>query len=225
MPLPLNFVYLKDIDPTIIQSVRYATKNNFVGQVINSYNIAEVILTRVAAEALKDVQTYIKTEGYSLVVYDGYRPQTAVNHFINWSQSFNESHKDLYYPTIDKQAVFSLGYVAKKSGHSRGSTVDLSIVKLDEKLHDIEISEKTLSDGSKIQFLDDGTVDMGSSFDLLHPASHHNSQLITEEYLTRRNFLKKAMEDHGFRSYDKEWWHYTLNNEPYPDTYFDFPIE
>jgi D-alanyl-D-alanine dipeptidase len=225
MQLPIDFIYLKDIDPTIIQSVRYGSPNNFVGEKIRSYNSSEIILTRDTAIALKEVQNHMKTAGYSLVVYDGYRSQTAVNHFIDWSQSFDESQKNLYYPTIDKKDVFSLGYVAKKSGHSRGSTVDLSIIKLGEKPHDIEISEKMLLDGSKIQFLDDGTIDMGSSFDLLHPASHHDSQLIQPEYLLMRNFLKKVMEDHGFRGYDKEWWHYTLENEPYPNTYFDFPIE
>lgn len=167
----------------------------------------------------------MQTGGYSLVVYDGYRSQTAVNHFIEWAQTSDESQKHLYYPTIDKKAVFPPGYVSKKSGYSRGSTVDFSIIKLNEKLYDVEITERRLSDGSKIQFLDDGTIDMGSSFDLLHPASHYDSQLIQPEYLLMRNFLKKVMEDHGFRRYDKEWWHYTLEDEPYPDTYFDFPIE
>ncbi len=219
-----DFVYLRDIDPTIIQNVRYATINNFIGQVIDGYKTQEIILTRAAAVALQAVQKYMIKQGYSLVVYDGYRPQIAVNHFIKWSESSDESQKYLYYPTIDKQDVFSLGYIDKRSGHSRGSTVDLSIIKLDKKLHEIEINEKILSDGSKIQFLDDGSVDMGSSFDLAHEASHHDSHFINYEHLEKRNFLKNAMIDRGFRSYSKEWWHYTLENEPYPDTYFDFQI-
>jgi D-alanyl-D-alanine dipeptidase len=218
-----DFIYLKNIEPTIIESIRYSTKDNFVGQVINGYYQSQgVIVTRAAAEALKNVQETLKNFGYGLVVYDGYRPQIAVNHFIEWSHSQDQSQKELYYPTVDKSDLFSLGYIAEKSGHSRGSTVDVSIIKLCDTIHDIEVSEKILTDGSTIPFLDDGTVDMGSSFDLFHNVSHHDSHLIDQECIDRRNFLKKVMEDNGFLPYNEEWWHYTLANEPYPNTYFDF---
>ncbi len=194
-----------------------------MGEIIKGYSPSQgIILTRVAAEGLKNVQNTLRTFGYSLVVYDGYRPQVAVNHFVDWSKSQDESQKSLYYPKVDKIELFSLGYIAEKSGHSQGSTVDVSIIKLCDRIHEIEVSQRTLSDGSTIPFLDDGTVDMGSSFDLFHPVSRNDSCIIDQECIERRNFLKQIMEDHGFISYHEEWWHYTMANEPYPNTYFNF---
>lgn len=222
--LPNNFVYLKDIDPTIIQSVRYAGQHNFVGTIIDGYAKDEVILTVQAAEALKQAQKRMKELNYCIVVYDGYRPQRAVNHFIRWAESNDTSQKELYYPTITKAEAFELGYIAKKSSHSRGSTVDLSIIRDGQTIHEIKIKDTTLRDGSSIKSLDDCTVNMGSSFDLMHPASHHDSSLVDKKYLERRNFLRSIMEEHGFKAYHAEWWHYTLNNEIYPDEYFDFPV-
>lgn len=221
--LPKDFVYLRIIDPTIVQSVRYASEFNFVGTPINWYHSAEIILTKQAAEGLKTVQEVLKAYNYCLVVYDGYRPQTAVDHFISWSQDDDISQKELYYPTIEKPDLFK-GYIAKKSGHTRGSTVDLTIIELGKSLHPIEEKDITLANGERIKFLDDGSVDMGSSFDILHPVSHHDTDLIPQECLDKRNFLRKIMEEHGFKAYSKEWWHYTLIDEPYPETYFDFPI-
>jgi D-alanyl-D-alanine dipeptidase len=223
MNLPENFVYLRTIDPTIVQSVRYASEFNFIGNAVNGYHAAEIILTKQAAEALKSVQEALKEYNYSLVVYDGYRPQMAVDHFVSWSQDDDISQKELYYPTIEKPDLFK-GYIAKKSGHTRGSTVDLTIIELGRSLHPIEEKDITLTSGEKVKFLDDGTIDMGSSFDLLHPVSHHDTDLLQQEFLNKRNFLKKIMEDNGFKAYSKEWWHYTLADEPYPETYFDFPI-
>lgn len=225
MELQENFIYLKSIDSSIVQRVRYATCDNFVGQKIDGYYSAEIILTRAAAQALQNVQRTVNKAGYNLVIYDGYRPQRAVNHFIDYLQTQDESQKSLYYPTIDKKDLLSLGYIAEKSAHSRGSTVDVSIISINKEIKTIEITERSLLNGSIIQFLDDNTVDMGSSFDLLHPASHHDSMLLDIQYIEMRNFLKKAMNDHGFEAYDKEWWHYSLKNEPYPDRYFDFIIQ
>jgi D-alanyl-D-alanine dipeptidase len=221
--LPEDFVYLRAIDPTIVQSVRYASESNFMGAPVNGYQSSEIILTKQAAEALKAVQEALKAYNYCLVVYDGYRPQTAVDQFILWSQDDDISQKELYYPTIEKLDLFK-GYIAKKSGHTRGSTVDLTIIELGKSLHPIEEKDITLANGEGIKFLDDGSVDMGSSFDILHPVSHHDTDLIPQECLDKRNFLRKTMEENGFKAYSKEWWHYTLIDEPYPETYFDFPI-
>ncbi|MCC8372318.1 MAG: M15 family metallopeptidase [Rickettsia endosymbiont of Pseudomimeciton antennatum] len=182
-----------------------------------------VILTKPAAEALSAVQKELLANGYSLVIYDAYRPQRAVNYFIKWSQDLNDqTTKADYYPYANKEDLFKLGDIAKKSGHTRGSTVDLTIIKSSNVLHDITITKRKLTDGRSISFLDDGTVDMGSSFDLFDKASYHDSKLISPEHLEKRNYLRAIMKKHGFNEYNKEWWHYTLNNEPFPNTYFDF---
>ena len=137
--------------------------------------------------------------------------------------------KEYYFPRVDKAKVFELGYVSKRSGHSRGSTVDLTLIEYGKALHKVQALKRTLLDGSKIQFLDDGTVDMGSSFDLFDPASHFENNLIEETFKKRRAYLKAVMEKHGFKNYANEWWHFTLKNEPYPadqdNSYFNFTIE
>lgn len=224
-----GFVYLDEIDPTIQASLRYCSNENFVGTSIEGYRKSRVILTKQAAEALKRVQETVKQDGYSLVVYDAYRPQQAVDHFMRWSKDSDKSKRAQYYPRIDKARVFELGYIAERSGHSRGSTVDLTIIQLDKTIKPIQEKERILLDGCVIKLLDDGTVDMGSSFDLCDIASHHDCTIIEKLYANRRNFLKTVMEKHGFKSYSKEWWHFTLINEPYPadreDSYFNFPVE
>lgn len=225
-----GFVYLHEIDPTILISLRYNTHENFVGSPVDGYKKSVVIMTKQAAQALSEVQKHLKKDGYSLVIYDAYRPQQAVNHFIRWSENTQDKLKEKhYYPRVAKNKVFELGYVAKRSGHSRGSTVDLTIIKDGEALHEIQEQERQLCDGCNIKFLDDGTVDMGSSFDLFDEASHTHNNLIEEKFQRRRNYLKNIMEQHGFKNYDCEWWHFTLKNEPFPadndDSYFDFPVE
>src|SRR5260221_6012467 len=158
-----GFVYLHEVDPTILVSLRYYGNNNFVGKPVDGYKKSVVILTKQAAEALKKVQEKVKKDGYSLVVYDAYRPQQAVDHFMRWSGDTKDHAQELqYYPRVAKDRVFELGYVAEKSGHSRGSTVDLTIIKDGELLHEINEKDRILCDGCKIKFLDDGTVDMGS---------------------------------------------------------------
>ena len=148
---------------------------------------------------------------------------------MRWSCNSDQTKKAQYYPRVDKDKVFELGYVSKRSGHSRGSTVDLTIIKSGKQLHAINESERKLLDGTIIKFLDDGTINMGSSFDLFDKASHHNNNLIEEKYKTRRNYLKTVMEKHGFNAINEEWWHYTLNDEPYSrnleSSYFNFEIE
>lgn len=225
-----GFVYLHEIDPTILVSLRYNTYENFVGTPIDGYKQSVVIMTRQAAEALKQVQKRVQKDGYCLVIYDAYRPQQAVNHFMRWSNDCNDqSKKSQYYARIDKSNVFDLGYVARRSGHSRGSTIDLTIIRKDAILHEIQETKRTLLDGHEITLLDDGTEDMGSSFDLFDLASHPNSNLIEEEYKIRRTYLKNIMEQHGFKVSSCEWWHFTLRDEPYPadqeNSYFNFLVE
>jgi len=224
--LPNDFVFLTDVVPTIIENVRYSTDKNFLGRPIVGYTSDRIICTRATAEKLKAVSQDFAKQGYKIVVYDGYRPQRSVDEFIKWSKVIGDQDaKSYYYPTIDKKNVFKLGYVAEKSGHTRGSTLDLTIIKDDQKLKPIVYSKRKLLNGEEIPFLNDNTVDMGSSFDLFHEVSHHDNKLIEEKYLERRNILRNTMKKHGFTDYHEEWWHYTLENEPYPDTYFNFIVK
>lgn len=225
-----GFVYLAEVDPTILVSLHYISNENFLGTPVDGYKKPAVILTKQAAEALKRVQADVKKDGYSLVIYDAYRPQQAVDHFVRWSENANDQlKKDHYYPRVDKAKVFELGYVGKKSGHSRGSTVDLTLIEDGKTLHTVRALQRTLLDGFKILFLDDGTVDMGSSFDLFDPASHIENNLIEETFKKRRAYLQAVMEKHGFKNYANEWWHFTLKNEPHPanqdSSYFNFAVE
>lgn len=225
-----GFVYLHEVDPTILVSLRYNSNENFVGKPVDGYQKSVVILTKQSAEALKKVQEDVKRDGYSLVVYDAYRPQQAVNHFMRWSKDIgDQKRKSQYYPRINKADVFELGYVSKRSGHSRGSTIDLTIIETNTQLHKPQTQKRVLLDRYTITILDDGTVDMGSSFDLFDVASHYENNLIEEKFKKLRTYLKNIMEKHGFKNYSGEWWHFTLKNEPFPadrdDSYFNFPIE
>ena len=225
-----GFVYLNEVDPTILVSLRYYGSENFVGKSVDGYKKPVLILTRQAAESLKKVQEAVKKDGYCLVVYDAYRPQQAVNNFVRWSEDIQDQVKESqYYPRVEKAKAFDLGYIAKRSGHTRGSTVDLTIIKDGEALHEIEEKDRVLLGGYTIKFLDDGTVDMGSSFDLFDVASHSRNDLIDKQFQARRDYLKSIMEQHGFKSYSNEWWHFNMTNEPFPadqdSSYFDFPIE
>lgn len=225
-----GFVYLHEVDPTILACVRYNNNENFVGKPIDGYKKSVVIITKQAAEALKKVQEEVKKDGYNLVVYDAYRPQQAVDHFVRWGKDINDqSKKSFYYPRVNKAQLFERGYVAKRSGHSRGSTVDVTLIKEGQQLHSIIEKDRELLDGYTIKILDDGTVDMGSSFDLFDAASHVENNLIKEECKKLRNYLKTVMQRHGFKGCATEWWHFTLKNEPFAtdkeSSYFNFVIE
>lgn len=202
--LPAGFTYVKDIAPSIEVELRYFSINNFVGDTIKYYRSNSLILTEKAAQALKKVQEDLERKNLCLLVYDGYRPQGAVNHFIEWAKDLNDTlMKQQYYPDVDKQNLFREGYIASKSGHSRGSTVDLTI-------------------------LDAATgrpLDMGSPYDFFGKESWVENKNLTETQIKNRQLLQDVMIKHGFRNYPKEWWHFTLRNEPFPDTYFDFPVE
>lgn len=220
---PDNFAYLTDVVPQIIESPRLFSTQNFLGRQAPGYIQPRMICTREAARALNEVQQEVLAQGYNLVVYDAYRPQQAVREFKRWSQDLNDQiTKDLYYPTNDKRDLFKLGYIVEKSSHSRGSTFDLTLIPVGQPLKEIILSTRILTNGQTVPFLDDNTLDMGSSFDLFHEASHHDSPLVFPGSLQRREILRTAMEKAGFKGIDEEWWHYTLSDEPYSDTYFDF---
>ncbi len=163
--LPEDFVYLEEVDLSIKQSIMYYTERNFVGKQVNGYKVCRAILTKQAALELQKLQQDIINDGYSLVVYDAYRPQKAVQHFIGWGKDDSDQRmKEFYYPRINKEDIFKLGYVATESAHSRGSTVDLTIIECDKKLNLEPIyTIRALKDGSSIPYFDDNTVDMGSS--------------------------------------------------------------
>jgi D-alanyl-D-alanine dipeptidase len=222
-----GFVYLEEVDSTIRTSLRYATDENFLGHPVAGYKSQEhVIVTYPTALALKKVQEEVQKDGYCLVVYDAYRPQQAVDSFMEWSTNLTaQSKKSFYYPRVNKEDVFDLGYVAKRSGHSRGSTVDLTIIENNKEIHPVIASVRVLKDGFSILFLDDGTVDMGSSFDLFDIASHYENDLIPAEYKIMRKYLHNVMIKHGLKGIAEEWWHFTLENEPFPTNYFNFPVQ
>lgn len=224
-----SFVYLDEIDSTILYDIRYAGTLNFVGEIIDGYQINRPTMTKELAYALRDIQKIVDKDGFSLVIYDAYRPQKAVNHFARWSENEQvQTMKAEYYPFTDKSKSFELGYLAKRSAHTRGSTVDLSLIEKGKKLlpsNEIIRTSRILKDKREIMFLDDGTLDMGSHFDLFDEVSGHNNEYIEEKYKARRKYLRDVMLHNGFDDYRKEWWHYSLINEPFPDSWFDFDIK
>ncbi len=202
--LPDGFGYVHEVIPDAEYDVRYYTHDNFVGAPVDGYNAPVVILTDEALEAFSAVADDLRDQGYGMIVYDGYRPQKAVDHFVRWAADPADTlTRQKYYPEVDKADLFDKGYIAEQSSHTRGSTVDLTLTYL-------ETGEE---------------VDMGSGFDYFGPISHHGTDLITEEQAQNRKILKETMQRHGFLMYPYEWWHYTLDDEPYPDTYFDFDVE
>jgi D-alanyl-D-alanine dipeptidase len=225
--LPEKFVYLADIDPTIIQEVRYAVHHNFMGRPMPGYYAPVIIITEPAARALKGVQDELRPFGLSLKVYDAYRPQDAVDSFTPWSlDSSDEITKVEFYPNVNKKDLFELGYIGKKSGHTRGSTVDLTIVPLPAPHQPTWKPGDPVLDGRLPvgQRFADNSLDMGTGFDCLDELAHTNNPAIPAPARANRLLLMNLMIKHGFKPYDKEWWHFTLENEPFPDTYFNFPV-
>jgi D-alanyl-D-alanine dipeptidase len=226
--MPELFVDIQDVIPNIQLDVRYFSQHNFVGDKVDGYNAAKCILTRPAADALSKVQKDLSQFSLSLKIYDCYRPQRAVNHFVRWAKEIdNTKTKKEFYPTIDKRNLFSDGYIDSKSGHSRGSTIDLTIVPLPTPHQDSYVAGQKLSECylPAEQRFHDNSIDMGTGFDCFHELSHTENKNIGHQQRINRMLLKSLMEEHGFRNFEKEWWHFTLNNEPYPGTYFDFAIE
>jgi D-alanyl-D-alanine dipeptidase len=226
--LPQGFVYLQDIDPTILQEVRYAGCHNFVGRPIPGYNASVIIISEAAALALKAVQAELKPFHLTLKVYDAYRPQDAVDSWIKWAEDPSDQlMKAEFYPRVNKKDVFDLGYVGKKSGHTRGSTVDLTIVPLPVPHQPTWKSGDPILDGSLPhgQRFADNSIDMGTGFDYFGEPSHTCNPAFSAQVRVNRLLLVSLMEKYGFENYHREWWHFSLKNEPFPETYFNFPVE
>ena len=200
---PSGFVVLADFLPNIIQEIRYHSTYNFIGERIDGYEDPCALLTKEAARALTAAAGELFVQGYRLKIFDAYRPACAVKHFVLWGIEDQDIRmKPYFYPDLEKQELFRKGYIAKQSSHSRGSAVDLTLLNM-----------KTGKE-----------VDMGSPFDLFSEVSHPDYRGITEEQYENRMLLQKVMMRCGFRPIDCEWWHFMLENEPYPDTYFEFPV-
>jgi len=226
--IPECFVDTKKIIPEIQLDIRYYGAHNFVGERVDGYLAPKCILSKEAAEALSSVQKDLIQYSLTLKIYDCYRPQRAVDHFVRWAKQIdNIKTKKEFYPTVDKKNLFKDGYIDSKSGHSRGSTLDLTIVPLPAPKQQDYIQGQKLSECylPAAKRFGDNSIDMGTGFDCFHELSHTANKNIGRQQKINRLLLKTLMEKHGFKNYDLEWWHYTLKNEPYPDTYFDFPIE
>jgi D-alanyl-D-alanine dipeptidase len=224
---PEEFVALQDVDPTILHEIRYITPHNFVGEPINGYMEPLCILTKPAAKALHKAQMKLLRRGYSLKVYDCYRPQRAVDHFVAWAKDLDDqSMKGEFYPRVDKTRLFADGYIAEKSGHSRGSTLDLTMVKLPaEPTRPYEPGEPLVPCyAPQDERFPDNSVDMGTGYDCFDTLAHTLDTRIRGKQRANRLLLKNALEGQGFVNLPEEWWHFTYKPELFPDTYFDFPV-
>ena len=198
-----GFVVLAEYIPQIVQEIRYYSTYNFIGDRVDGYEEPCALLTIEAARALQSVSNEVIVQGYRLKVFDAYRPARAVKHFVLWGiEDTDIRMKPYFYPDLEKQALFAEGYIAKQSSHTRGSTVDLTLL-------DMQTGKE---------------LDMGCPFDFFSELSHPDFKGITEEQYDNRMMLQHVMVRNGFRPIDCEWWHFTLDQEPYPDTYFDFPV-
>lgn len=198
-----DFVNIPDVVPDVILEMRYYSTYNFIGDRIDGYEQPTALLTKEAAYALKNVCDDLIKKGYRLKIYDAYRPKRAVDHFVRWAENLGDVRmKKIFYPEVFKEDLFSLGYVARRSGHSRGSTVDLTLFDMEKGCD----------------------ADMGGYFDFFGEISHSDYENITKEQHLNRALLKDTMIKNGFLPLKEEWWHFTLKDEPFPDTYFDFPV-
>ncbi len=226
--MPDTFVHIEKVVPDALLDIRYFGDHNFLGTKVDGYLAPTCILTKPAAMALARVQKDLSPFSMTLKIYDCYRPQQAVNHFVRWAKDISDTKtKKEFYPTVDKRHLFRDGYIADRSGHSRGSTVDLTIVPLPAPIQPAYKSGDPLFEchlPAGVRFADN-SLDMGTGFDCFGEPSHPENKNIAPQQRSNRLLLKTLMAKHGFRNYDKEWWHFTLNNEPYPDTYFNFPVK
>ena len=202
--LPKGFVYVENVIPSIKSDLRYNGSNNFVGTPIDGYHREVVILTKAATIALKNVQDELQAYNLSIMVYDAYRPQRAVNHFVSWARDLNDTiNKARFYPDVPKNDLFKHEYIASRSGHSKGSTLDITLV-----------------DNTSCE-----PLDMGTPYDFFGKESWVSYNQLTAQQLANRMLLQTIMRKHGFRHYPQEWWHFTLRNEPFPNTFFDFEVK
>ncbi|MET8687171.1 D-Ala-D-Ala dipeptidase VanX [Streptomyces sp. NPDC004732] len=198
-----DFVFVDELASGIRWDAKYATWDNFTGKPVDGYLANRIVGTRALCTALELAREKAESMGFGLLLWDGYRPQRAVDCFLRWSEQPEDGlTKARHYPNIGRTDMFEMGFVAVKSGHSRGSTVDLTL---------FELATGELAP-------------MGGDHDLMDSISHHGAKGITQDEARNRRHLRSVMETCGFRAYDSEWWHYTLRNEPYPDAYFDFPV-
>jgi zinc D-Ala-D-Ala dipeptidase len=204
---PAAFVDAATVVPGLIVEGRYAGSHNFVGRPIDGYEAPRCLLTQAAAAALAEVARDLAPRGVRLKAFDCYRPLRAVANFVRWARDLNDTAgKKEFYPDVDKRTLFRDGYISSRSAHSRGSTLDLTLVKADS--HELGVRE----------------LDMGTPFDFFSRRSWPSATNVSDEAKADRALLANAMGRRGFRSYDKEWWHFTLAHEPFPSTYFDFPV-
>lgn len=198
-----DFVLLSEVVPDAVLEIRYYSTYNFVGSRIDGYKAPVALMTKEAAAALKCASDSLLAKGYRLKIFDAYRPQTAVNHFIRWAEDVADTAmKSCFYPEVEKSRLFELEFICARSSHSRGSTVDLT-------LFDMNTGRE---------------VDMGGTFDWFGEKSYPDYEELTPQQKELRHILRDAMKAAGFKSFSTEWWHFTLEDEPFPDTYFDFPV-
>ena len=202
--LPEGFVYMDEVNSHTQVDLRYLKSNNFLGRPVKGYFVNRAILSAPAAQALSKVEDELRTYGLGVLIYDAYRPQRAVNDFVDWAKDLQDiKAKAGYYPNVDKRDLFKEGYIADRSGHSRGSTVDLTLVALENNI----------------------PLDMGTHFDYFGPESWPDYPKLLPQQKANRLLLQLIMTKYGFKPYPQEWWHFTLMNEPYPNTFFDFEIQ
>jgi D-alanyl-D-alanine dipeptidase len=225
---PRGFVDAKTLIPDLIVEMRYATAQNFVGRPIPGYKAPRCLLTRPAAKALQCAADDLRGRGYVIKAYDCYRPQQAVNAFVAWGRDVRDQKmKSEFYPDVDKRSLFRDNYIASRSGHSRGSTMDVTIVPAAKKetAFDPAATSVRACDSKTGARTDDGSADMGTGFDCFSTLSHTLSRKVDAAQQGNRSLLRNAMRSCGFYNNPSEWWHYTLRGEPYPETYFNFPVE
>jgi D-alanyl-D-alanine dipeptidase len=203
MTMHAEFVFLDEVLTGLRWDAKYATRDNFTGAPVDGYDVNRIVGSHALADALMEATRHAAATGFGLLVWDGYRPQRAVNRFLEWSALPEDGRtKEAFYPNIDRPDMFTQGYVAPRSGHSRGCAVDLTLYRLDT----------------------GQLADMGGRHDLMDERSHHGAPGVTGDAAENRRMLCSLMERSGFERYECEWWHYSLRDEPHPDTYFDFPI-
>lgn len=225
--IPAGFIEIRDVIPDIILDLRYLTNHNFLGVPVDGYKAEKCYITKTAADSLAKVQNELRRFSLSLKIYDVYRPQQAVNHFVRWAKDLSDTlTKKEFYPTVDKSRLFIDGYIAEKSGHSRGSTIDLTIVPIPLPYQpEFDINNQCECFESTDKRFKDNSIDMGTGFDCFNSLSHTENAALSQQQRANRLLLKSIMDKYGFKNLEEEWWHFTLRNEPFPNTYFDFEIK
>ncbi|MGM0633522.1 MAG: M15 family metallopeptidase [Pseudomonadota bacterium] len=223
---PAGFTSIADIDPSIELDIRYVGSNNFLGRPVAGYEGPACILTTPAATALLEVQRKAVERGLSLKIYDCFRPQRAVDEFVRWAADPDDDvMKASMYPEVPKDELFSQGYIAERSGHSRGSTVDLTLVPMGTSQPEVDPFGPWDCRGDVRARFPDNSIDMGTGYDCFDELSHTDNPAVGQAALANRHLLRELMEDAGFENYTREWWHYTLRDEPHTDQFFDFPVK